>query len=310
MDVGHAIEALFVCAALGLIFGAGRAKRKGPRRDGLAFGKIDFDSGDTFAGLPPAPQPEAFGLTAQEADVFKLFTRRDYLSEKVEVALLATAVLSVTTFLLYVWGWEHWGFALLVGFFAGGSLVGMPLAYTVKKIRNWKHARATRTLPNYPHYLRYEEAGRQHSAYVEALLSAKRQAETDSRIARHKEAHRELPRWKGLDGEEFERELVTLFKNRGYEVKWTGRGGGDEGVDILLNANGRKIIVQCKAHKRYIVPGVVRELYGTLIHHGADEAWLITTSGFFSGAKSFAQGKPIRLLVLEEVLRGEEFGSR
>ena len=72
-------------------------------------------------------------------------------------------------------------------------------------------------------------------------------------------------------------------------------------LDIILAEEGRTIIVQCKAFKNYVSPGYVRELFGTLIHEGADEAWLVTTSGFYSGAKAFAQGKPIRLLTIDEL---------
>jgi restriction system protein len=106
----------------------------------------------------------------------------------------------------------------------------------------------------------------------------------------------------------FERELVRLFKDRGYEVEWTGRSGWDGGVHILLKANGKKIIVQCNAHKDYVGLEPVRDLYGTLMDKKADEAWLITTWGFWGGAACFASGKPIRLLTIRDVLAGEGAG--
>jgi hypothetical protein len=56
------------------------------------------------------------------------------------------------------------------------------------------------------------------------------------------------------------------------------------------------------AHRKYIPPGTVRELYGTLVHNGADEAWLVATYGSDSGAHQFAQGKPIRLLTISDIL--------
>ena len=42
---------------------------------------------------------------------------------------------------------------------------------------------------------------------------------------------------------------------------------------------------------------------GTLLHEKADEAWLVGTTGFYSGAKSFASGKPIRLFTIHDLLR-------
>ena len=92
--------------------------------------------------------------------------------------------------------------------------------------------------------------------------------------------------WKQLDGRTFERELAELLKGKGYQVRWTGRPG-DDGVDLRLEGMGKTNIVQCKAHRSRLSSATVRELYGALLHHGADEAWLITTAGFQRGTTSF-----------------------
>jgi Restriction endonuclease len=42
---------------------------------------------------------------------------------------------------------------------------------------------------------------------------------------------------------------------------------------------------------------------------GANEAWLVTTSGFSKGAKRFAKGKPMRLITIKEILSGSEVTS-
>jgi len=183
------------------------------------------------------------------------------------------------------------------------SIVFMVLQKVIRKGRALQHERSTRNHPSYPNYLLYREACRKYWEDRSALDRAERQRERE----RQENLRKEVSWWKGLDGRSFERELVRLFKGRGYEVEWTGRSGWDGGVDILLKANGKKIIVQCKAHKNYVGPGPVRDLYGTLMHKGADQAWLITTSGFWGGAASFANGKPIRLLTIRQVLEGREF---
>ena len=41
---------------------------------------------------------------------------------------------------------------------------------------------------------------------------------------------------------------------------------------------------------------IVRDLYGTMIHTGAAQAYLITTAGFSNEAKRWALGKPITLV--------------
>jgi restriction system protein len=72
---------------------------------------------------------------------------------------------------------------------------------------------------------------------------------------------------------------------------------------MVLLKDGKKIIIQCKAHRNYISAGYVRELYGTLMHQKADEAWLVVTSGFYSGAREFALEKPIKLLTAWDLMR-------
>ena len=120
------------------------------------------------------------------------------------------------------------------------------------------------------------------------------------------ELRSKLSWWKSLSGTEFERELVQHYRRKAFSVEWTG-GSGDQGVDFFLrDKKGRKIIVQAKCHRSYISPSVVRDLFGALMHHGADEAWLVTTSGFHRGARSFADGKPIRLLTIRDILDGKE----
>ena len=92
-----------------------------------------------------------------------------------------------------------------------------------------------------------------------------------------------------------------MLKEHGLETTLTPYSA-DGGVDIHVRLGAKKIIIQCKAHHNYINPGAVRELYGTMIHEKADEAWLVTTSGFYSGARQFAHDKPLRLLTTRQLL--------
>ncbi len=115
------------------------------------------------------------------------------------------------------------------------------------------------------------------------------------------EQRRAIQWWKTLDGKQFEKELVGLLKQIGYDATLTPYSG-DGGVDIIVREATKRIVVQCKAHRNYISPGVVRELYGTMIHEKADEGWLVTTSGFYSGARAFAHDKPIKLITIQQLL--------
>lgn len=109
--------------------------------------------------------------------------------------------------------------------------------------------------------------------------------------------------WKDIDGRGFELGVAKVLLEKGCSVKHTGSSWGDEGVDLVLQKDNKKIIIQCKAFKNYVSAGFVRELYGTLMHQKADEAWLVVTSGFYSGAKEFAYNKPIKLLTAWDLMR-------
>ena len=97
--------------------------------------------------------------------------------------------------------------------------------------------------------------------------------------------------WDSLTGRQFEVEVAALLNRVGHSATVTP-ASGDKGVDVLL-ADGT--IVQCKAHKAPVSPGVARELYGTLEHFGSPKAILVSKSGFTKGVYEFVQGKSIEL---------------
>lgn len=119
-------------------------------------------------------------------------------------------------------------------------------------------------------------------------------------IEREKRCQREF--WTKMDGWNFETEIAKLFRKRGFDAKVT-KGSGDGGVDILLNRDGEKTVVQCKQHKTAVPPAAVRDLYGVLTHHNAQKAMLVSTSGFTNGTVEFARNKPIELLGIEDILK-------
>jgi Restriction endonuclease len=107
--------------------------------------------------------------------------------------------------------------------------------------------------------------------------------------------------WRSLSGRAFEAALAQLFRRAGYEVSLTPVTG-DKGIDLEIRRGNRRIIVQCKATQRPIGPAVVRELYGTLSACNADLAILASVGGVTVGVRQFAEGKPIAIVTLTEIL--------
>jgi restriction system protein len=104
-----------------------------------------------------------------------------------------------------------------------------------------------------------------------------------------------------MSGKRFEEEVAYFYSQLGYKAKLTPHSN-DKGIDINLEKDGKKIIVQCKAHKVRIGPAAVRELYGTLIASGADMAILATFEGVSSGASSFIKDKPIKVITIDNII--------
>ena len=93
----------------------------------------------------------------------------------------------------------------------------------------------------------------------------------------------------------FEREVAHLFRSLGYRVR-RQPATHDLGVDLIIIRPGLRAIVQCKHWRHPVGPACVRDLYGTLLHTGADLGILATTSTISHSAVRFADGKPLLLI--------------
>lgn len=228
------------------------------------------------ATQPREPKPEDFGLTQARAQYLlrPISAHFDALSHKgwpwflLVGAIVAISYAKTESLLLSLLGLLLW---------LPLSLFGVAILTAVGDFV-W-----SRLQPDHSRFREYERA---RARYEHELTEWKR---TQERW------------WRSLDGRSLEVEVGRLFGRRGYAVSHTGRAG-DEGIDLLLTKDGRTFAVQCKAHKRPVGPGVVRDLYGTLHHHKHYQAWLVSTSTFTPGAKRFASGKPIRLLDISDLL--------
>lgn len=101
----------------------------------------------------------------------------------------------------------------------------------------------------------------------------------------------------GLSPSQFEDYIgQRLFARQGYKVENTP-DVADGGVDVILtDAQGRVAVVQCKRYRGTVGEEIVRDLYGTMIHSGANRAFLVTTGTISAAANRWATGKPIELI--------------
>lgn len=98
-----------------------------------------------------------------------------------------------------------------------------------------------------------------------------------------------------LEPAEFETWVGMLFLLDGYQVRNT-QYVADHGIDLEVWGNGlRRGLVQCKRYRGTVGEPTVRDLYGTMVHEGAQRGWLATTGGVSRQAREWAAGKPIDL---------------
>ena len=127
------------------------------------------------------------------------------------------------------------------------------------------------------------------------------------RIARFKsdvEAMRlrnKITYWTSMSGHEFEKNIADLYRKRGYQVRVT-RGSGDGGIDLYMEKNGVKYVVQCKNHKNQVGPAPVRDLFGAMTAERITHGIFIASGGYTTGARDFANGR-IELLDIHDVLK-------
>jgi restriction system protein len=94
-----------------------------------------------------------------------------------------------------------------------------------------------------------------------------------------------------------------LFARQGYAVENTP-DVRDGGVDILVtDGGGRRAVVQCKRYQGTVGESVVRDLYGTMLHHDAAMGYLVTTGAISDAARQWSAGKPLHLIDGQELER-------
>jgi restriction system protein len=131
---------------------------------------------------------------------------------------------------------------------------------------------------------------------VGAGLSAWRQRER-SQLVENVTAGKAADVLDGMSWQQFERLVGEAFRLQGYRVMETGGGGADGGVDLVLNKDGEKHLVQCKQWRAFKVGvDVVRELYGVMAAKGAAGGFVVTSGRFTEEAMSFAEGRNVRLV--------------
>jgi restriction endonuclease Mrr len=98
-----------------------------------------------------------------------------------------------------------------------------------------------------------------------------------------------------MTGTQFENFMANVFDKKGYDVLTTP-SSGDQGVDLLLTIDERKVAVQLKRYTGPVGNAAVQAVVAGMFHYKAKEAWVITTSTFTKSARQLAKSNRVRLI--------------
>lgn len=98
-----------------------------------------------------------------------------------------------------------------------------------------------------------------------------------------------------LTPEQYEQFCATLLTNNGWNARLTRRTG-DFGADIIAEKAGQKLAIQCKQWSKSVGVKAVQEAHKAISYYRANQAIVVTTTGYTHAAKDLAKSTGVRLL--------------
>ena len=103
-----------------------------------------------------------------------------------------------------------------------------------------------------------------------------------------------------MTGVEFENYLKLLFEKMGYTVSLTKKSK-DFGVDLILEKNGKKTILQAKCYSNTVGVSAVQEIISARNHYNIFDAIVMTNKTFSKEAQILAEENKVMLAGKEEL---------
>jgi restriction system protein len=104
-----------------------------------------------------------------------------------------------------------------------------------------------------------------------------------------------------MDGRQFEHYLGLLFKSQGYKVELT-RAAGDYGADLVIQKDGKRIVVQAKRYSKNVGIEAVQQAQASIAHYKAHEAWVVSNRDYTDAARNLASSNSVRLINREMLI--------
>ena len=102
-------------------------------------------------------------------------------------------------------------------------------------------------------------------------------------------------------GQDYEARCHAILSADGWAVSMTPVTG-DQGADLVANADGRRLVLQCKCHTKPVGNKAVQEAVAALALHGGDRAAVVSASGFTRSAEDLARVNGVLLLHHDQLI--------
>ena len=98
-----------------------------------------------------------------------------------------------------------------------------------------------------------------------------------------------------ISGEHYETLCRNLLQVRGWRVETTPVTG-DQGADLIAEADGCRVVIQCKFYSKPVGNKAVQEAHAALGFHAGDRAAVVSNASFTRSARQLAQATGVTLL--------------
>lgn len=98
-----------------------------------------------------------------------------------------------------------------------------------------------------------------------------------------------------MSPDEFEHYCAALLSRAQWRAQVTP-AGADQGVDIVAEKRGQRIVVQCKMYSKPVGNRAVQEIVAGIAHLEAQRGVVVTTVGYTPAAEALAASNRILLL--------------
>lgn len=105
-----------------------------------------------------------------------------------------------------------------------------------------------------------------------------------------------------MPGRVFEEYLAAVFREKGYKVELTP-ATKDQGGDLVISKRGVRTVVQAKRWKENVSNHAVQEVVAAKPFYRADQAIIVTNSGFTKSAIELARANGVELWGRDKLVR-------